>query len=56
MKNVRENLRFQNEVESWWKWITPESVNLMLDQLESKLNGTEGDSNGNLTTKNKDAK
>ena len=28
----------------------------MLDQLESKLNGTEADWNGNLTTKNKDAK
>ena len=28
----------------------------MLDQLETKLNGIEGDWNGNLTTKNKDAK
>ena len=28
----------------------------MLDQLESKLNGTEGDWNGNLETKHKDAK
>ena len=56
MENLSEELRFQNGMESEWKWIGKGMENFFLNQLELKLYGMEWKWNGNFTTNEIDAK
>ena len=47
MENLSEELRFQNGMESEWKWIGKGMENFFLNQLELKLYGMEWNWNGN---------
>ena len=60
MENLIEELRFQNGMESKWKWIGKGMENVFSKPLELKLYGMEWNWNGNgmemFTTKKIDAK